>query len=70
MRKFDVEGRRLTASEEKGDVHFSLRHGETPNEEQIHRFIEICNHFNNTNPNDVIGMIASLNMSPTGESLP
>lgn len=34
---------------------FLFSHGETPNEQQTNRFIEICRDFINTNPNDIIG---------------
>jgi hypothetical protein len=39
------------------------RHGETPSGEQIDRFINVCNEFSKTNPNDIIGMIKFLNFS-------
>ncbi len=35
----------------------SFRHGERPGDQQIERFIQLCNEFSNTNPNDIIGMI-------------
>jgi len=56
MKKSDVEGRTLHSF----DLFFLLdssRHGETPGDEQIERFIELCREFSNTNPNDIIGKI-------------
>jgi hypothetical protein len=35
----------------------SVRHGETPSDEQIERFIQLCREFSNTNPNDIIGRV-------------
>ena len=30
-------------------------HGETPNEAQVNRFLDVCREFINTNPDDIIG---------------
>ena len=34
---------------------FSFSHGETPNEMQVNRFLDVCREFINTNPDDIIG---------------
>ena len=36
---------------------FSSRHGETPGDEQIERFIQVCNQYSNTNPDHIIGRV-------------
>ncbi|CAF2614373.1 unnamed protein product [Rotaria sp. Silwood2] len=41
-------------------------HGETPSDEQINRFIKICNDFLSTNPNDIIGIHCTHGFNRTG----
>lgn len=36
---------------------FPSRHGETPGDEQIERFIEVCKDYSNTNPDHIIGRV-------------
>jgi hypothetical protein len=55
MKKFDVVGKTCHSSV---IILFNCsRHGETPGNEQIERFIQLCREFSNTNPNDIIGRV-------------
>jgi hypothetical protein len=52
MKKFDVEGNIQT---NRNPSYSISRHREAPADEQVNRFIEICNEFSHSNPNDIIG---------------
>ncbi|CAF3676509.1 unnamed protein product [Rotaria socialis] len=41
-------------------------HGETPNDEQINRFMDVCNDFFNNNPNEIIGIHCTHGFNRTG----
>ncbi len=59
MKKFDVEGETIQFYIFIKEYYLPFsRHGETPNDEQIDRFIDVCNEFFSANPNSIIGWIS------------
>ena len=46
-----------------------LSRDETPGEEQLGRFLQICQEFSATNPNDIIGRMLSISPRPSFDTL-
>jgi hypothetical protein len=55
MKKFDVEGNIVSSS--IVTMFDCSRHGKTPADPQIERFIQLCREFSSMNPNEIIGKI-------------